>query len=135
MSKKLLGFLLVVVVLGVLALCTTVAIGFFSAYGKRSVPRKVLLEADFEQSIEEYVPETSIPQALGEAPTTTRDVIDALDRAAKDDRVAGLVARIGEAPMGLAQVQDIRDAVIRFRKSGKPTFAWSETFGEFGVGN
>lgn len=135
MSRRLVGFLAVIVVLGVLALCTTLAIGFFGSYGKGSVPSKVLLEADLEQSIEEYVPSSSITRAFGTPAMTTRDVVDALDRAAKDDRVAGLVARVGAVPMGLAQIQEIRDAVARFRKSGKPAVAWSETFGEFGAGN
>ena len=135
MSKKLVGFLAIIVVLGVLALCTTLAIGFFGSYGRGSVPSKILLEADFEQSIEEYVPNTSVTRAFGTPPPTTRDIVDALDRGAKDDRVVGLVARIGAAPMGLAQIQEFRDAVLRFRKSGKPTVAWAETFGEFGTGN
>ena len=37
--------------------------------------------------------------------------------------------------MGFAQVQEIRDAVTAFRKSGKPTVIFTETFGEFARGN
>ena len=37
--------------------------------------------------------------------------------------------------MGLAHIQEIRDAVTRFQASGKPAFAYAETFGEFGPGN
>jgi protease-4 len=135
MSKKLVVLLVIVATLGVLALCTSVAIGFFGAPGKRMLPSKILLEADFERSFEEYAPDEPFSRALrGEVPTT-RDVVDALDRAAKDDRVQGIVARVGAAPMGLAQLQEFRDAVIRFRESGKPAVAWAETFGEFGAGN
>ena len=103
MSRKLVGFLAVIVVLGVLALCTTLAIGFFGSYGKGAVPSKVLLEADLEQSLEEYVPSTSLSRAFGTPPPTTRDVVEALDRAAKDDRVVGLVARVGAAPLFLTR--------------------------------
>ena len=81
------------------------------------------------------MPDQPITKAFGGEEPTTRDVIDALDRAAKDDRVSGLVARVGAAPMGLAQIQEIRDALRRFRASGKPAIAWAETFGEFGAGN
>ena len=49
--------------------------------------------------------------------------------------MAGLVARIGEAPLGFADIQEIRDAVLAFRKAGKPAVAWGETFGEFAPGN
>src|SRR5205807_10418739 len=37
--------------------------------------------------------------------------------------------------MGMAQTQEIRDAVVRFRSHKKFAVAYSETFGEFGPGN
>jgi len=135
MNKKLVGFLAIIAALGFLGLCAVVAMSFFGSYGKGSVPRKIVLEADFEQSLEEYVADEPIAKAFGAEQPTTRDIVDALDRAAKDDRVFGLVARVGAAPMGLAQIQEIRDAIGRFRAAGKPAVAWSETFGEFGTGN
>ncbi len=135
MNKRLLAFLAILGALGFLALCAVVAISFFGAYPKGSLPSKILVEADLEKSIEEYMPDQPITKAFGGDEPTTRDIVDALDRAAGDDRVSGFVARLGAVPMGLAQIQEIRDAVSRFRKSGKPAFAWAETFGEFGAGN
>jgi len=135
MNKRLLAFLAILGALGFLALCAVVALSFFGAFPKGSLPSKVLLEADFERPIEEYMPDQPITRAFGGDEPTTRDVIDALDRAASDDRVAGLVARLGAVPMGMAQIQEIRDAVVRFRAAGKPAVAWGETFGEFGAGN
>ena len=66
---------------------------------------------------------------------TLRDVVDAIDRGAGDDRVVGMIAKIGAAPMGMAQTQEIRDAVQRFRAHKKFAVAYAETFGEFGPGN
>jgi hypothetical protein len=66
---------------------------------------------------------------------TLRDVVDAIDRGASDDRVVGMIAKIGAAPMGMAQTQEIRDAVQRFRAHKKFAVAYAETFGEFGPGN
>ena len=103
--------------------------------GESSVPAKTILEADFEQGIAELAPEDPVGSLIhGKAPVMV-DVVQGLDRAATDDRVKGLVARIGTAPMGLARVQELRDAVLAFRQSGKPAIAWAETFGEFGPGN
>jgi len=51
-----------------------------------------------------------------------------------DDRVAAFVARIGAGGMGLAQAQELRDAVLAFRGKGKRAVAWAETFGESGPG-
>jgi len=45
------------------------------------------------------------------------------------------VARVGQAPVKLAQVQEVRDAIMAFRAAGKPAIAYAETFGEAGPGN
>jgi protease-4 len=135
MNKRLLAFLAILGALGFLALCAFIALSVLGGYPKGSLSSKILLEADFERSIEEYMPDQPITKAFGGEEPTTRDVVDALDRAARDERVTGLVARVGAASVGLAQIQEIRDAVLRFRAAGKPAVAWAETFGEFGVGN
>jgi len=135
MNKRLLAFLAILGALGFLAICAAIAMSFFGAYPSGSLPSKVLLEADFERPIEEYMSDQPITKAFGGEEPTTRDVIDSLDRAAGDARVVGLVARLGAVPMGMAQIQEIRDAITRFRASGKPAVAWAETFGEFGPGN
>src|SRR6266566_2994662 len=67
-------------------------------------------------------------------PTIT-DVLAALKTARADDRVKALVVKVGGKPIGLGVVQELRQAVKRFRDAGKPTWAWAETFGEFSAGN
>ena len=68
------------------------------------------------------------------APTLT-DVVMALDQAARDARVAGLLARLdGEGP-GLAQRRSCAPRVARFRAQGKFAYAHADSFGEFGPGN
>lgn len=103
--------------------------------GPADVPERTVLELDLERGYIENVPRDFTSQKLhGDGPTVL-DVVSALERAADDDRVVGLVAKVGNHGMGLARVQEIRDAVKRFRESGKPAVAWAETFGEVGPGN
>ncbi|MGH9531085.1 MAG: hypothetical protein ACRD2Q_01750, partial [Terriglobales bacterium] len=45
---------------------------------------------------------------------SVRDIVEALDRGANDERVAGLVAHLGAAPQGMAQIQEILDYIARF---------------------
>jgi len=118
--------------LGVI-ICVVVAVVALSSRG--TVPRKTILEVDFEQAYDEYVPDEPLTAILSSKKPTVIEVVEALERAAGDDRVAGLVAKVGSARMGLGRLQELRDAVIAFRKSGKPAVAWSETFGEFSAGN
>ena len=102
---------------------------------RKTVPRKTLLVADFERDYVEYLPEDRLGRmVMGRTPHIL-DVVAALAKASEDDRVTLLVAKVGASRMKLAKIQEIRDAVIRFRERGKKAIAHAETFGEFGPGN
>ena len=127
--------LAVIVALMILAGITLLGLTVISAMGQKGVPSKVLLEVNFEQGLLEYQPSDPFSAFLNEEIPTLRGTVEALDRAADDKRVVGVIARVGAAPIGLAQAQELRDAIVRFRQSGKPAVAFSETFGEVGPGN
>lgn len=61
--------------------------------------------------------------------TTLQDAVIALRRAANDDRVKAVTATVSGQSLGIAQVQEIRDAVADFRASGKPALLYSDTLG------
>ena len=102
---------------------------------QESLPERIVLEIDFEREFAEYVPDDPLASILMEQTASARDIVDALQQAATDERVLALVARAGTPRMGLAEIQEVRDAVLAFRESGKPAIAYAETFGEFGPGN
>ena len=67
--------------------------------------------------------------------STITDLLAGLRAARTDDRVKALIVKLGGRPIGLGVVQELRQAVLRFREAGKPAWAWAETFGEFSAGN
>ncbi len=94
-----------------------------------------LLELDLTRGLVEAPPSTPL-QALRERGTPSlRSVIDALRRAADDERVGGLVAHVGGAELTFAQAGELRSAVAAFRASGRTAVCWTESFGEWGPGN
>src|SRR6202051_994438 len=132
MSKLIVRFLAILGALGLITM-VIVLVAVIGAKGKR--PQKATLEANFEQTFLEDAPDTPTARLMLTEKQTLRDVVDAIDRGASDDRVVGMIAKIGAAPMGMAQTQEIRDAVQRFRAHKKFAVAYAETFGEFGPGN
>ena len=70
---------------------------------------------------------------FGNRPTVA-DVVLGLHRAAKDPNIKALVAYMPDTKLGLAQIQEIREAVKAFRNAGKKTFFYAPTFGELGGG-
>lgn len=132
MSKAIVRFL---AILGALFLIGLVIVTVTVIGKKGRVPSKTILEANFDQTLLEDKPATPTAELMLNDKQTLRDVVDAMDRGAADDRVLGFVAKIGAAPMGMAQTQELRDAVLRFRAHKKFAVAYAETFGEFGPGN
>lgn len=131
-GKGLLVVVLVIVVLGAVLVGAGVLV---AGMGKPSVPKRAILEADLERGLPETAPDDPFAALGGGRPMTLRDVVDALEKAGDDPHVVGFVARLGAAPLGVAEIQEIRDAVAAFRAKGKFTTAWAETFGEFAPGN
>lgn len=128
-------FLAIIGGIAIIVVLAVVAIFLTTWLGADKVPSKVILETDFEQSFTEYIPNDPVANMFFQKYILVRDVIESLEKAAGDDRVTALVAHIGVGEMGFAMCQEIREAVLNFRKSGKKAIAYSETFGEFGPGN
>lgn len=95
----------------------------------------LLLELDLSRGLLEAQPASPLEALRSFQRPTMRDVVQALERAAGDDRVLGLVAHLGPWQPDLAQSHELRTAVAELRGSGKRTVAWTESFGELGPGN
>ncbi|MBA3741816.1 S49 family peptidase, partial [Sporichthya sp.] len=94
----------------------------------------LLLELDLNVALVDPPPQAPLAKVMGRGQPALRDVLGGLHRAAKDPRVAGLIVRTGGVQQPLAYAQELRDALLEFGSSGRPTVAWAETFGEFGRG-
>lgn len=76
----------------------------------------------------------SLTSALRSRRLGLEDAIAALARAETDPQVKGLMLDVGRASPGLAEAQELRQAVARFRATGKPVVAFADGFGEGGLG-
>ena len=78
------------------------------------------------------IPEAPPPSLGGffeTRPPSIRGLVEAVDRAAHDPRVKGLLLRVGSVDAGWARVQELRDALDRFKRTGKPSWAHLESPG------
>lgn len=134
MRRLLVGFFAVVGFLTVLLF----AGGLLALSGlRRSVtplPGNIILTADLTRELPEGSTEDPLRRLFFGATPTLRDTLDAIETASNDVRVKVLLARVGEDELGLAKVQEIRDALAGFRAKGKLALAFADSFGELGPG-
>ncbi|HEX4141907.1 MAG TPA: signal peptide peptidase SppA [Pirellulales bacterium] len=72
---------------------------------------------------EDYAEGTAPAGLFGELKPHLRDVIERLDKAAKDDKVSGVVLRIRSPELGLGKVDELRGVIGRLRTAGKKVYA------------
>ncbi len=95
-------------------------------------PASMILSLDLDAGYTEGQPPPSFSSLGVGRGTSLQDAVIALRRARDDDRVEGIVATISGQGLGLAQIQEIRDALASFRESGKPALVYSDSIGEAG---
>ncbi|HEV3138900.1 MAG TPA: signal peptide peptidase SppA [Vicinamibacterales bacterium] len=96
-----------------------------------AVPSSATLVLRVGGSLAELAPADVVGYLRGSRAPTVRGIVDNLRKAKTDTRIRGVLLKPTgfESPFW-AKVQEIRDAVIDFKKSGKPIFAYLEYGGD-----
>lgn len=98
------------------------------------LPDKMVLYLEFADGFPEKPSGSTFAESLGLEPPTVHDLVNAIDMAAKDERVKGIMARMDGGSFATTQTGEVRDAIKRFRDTGKFTRIYSASFGEAGGG-
>ncbi len=96
-----------------------------------SLQDSTVLRIRLEGAVPEYVRATGFEEFFGGAPVTVRQHVFNLEKAAADRRVKGVLLELGSLEgTGWAKVEELRDALLEFRKSGKFVVVFSEYMSE-----
>jgi protease-4 len=127
------GVAFVLTLIGLAILASIAGIFLMSAVVSRgpAVPRSATLVLRPGGQIQEMVPNDVVGQVLGREVATVRGFVESLQKAKRDPRITSVLL----APSTLelpywAKVQEMRDAVLDFRTSGKTVVAFLEYGGD-----
>jgi protease-4 len=87
------------------------------------------LMLDVGSDIQETEPSGVLGQFL-EPPPTVRSVVDALRKAAVDSRVTSVIIRPTDTAALWGKVQEVRQAIVDFKRSKKPIVAYLQSAGD-----
>lgn len=125
---------LTVVLILILLAMTVSAAGLLllgAAFGGSAAPPVVPADAALYLKVRAPFDEVAGLDLFGEfsdaVPTTLRSVVDEIHRAKTDSRVRTLVVEPSVAGALWAQIQEVRDAIVDFRSSGKHVTAYLES--------
>lgn len=123
------GLVLFLVVLPVFLITLLVA----GASKSTPTATNTVLELDLREGLTDQPPSNPFAAFGGSGLSVVR-VVDVLAQAEKDRHVKGLLVRLPEAGMSPAAADELRQAIRRFRASGKPVVAHSQGFMPVGAG-
>ena len=119
----------VLLILSVVAVATALGSDSMVKVNKDSV-----LRIELNTQLKDYAPIEIDPfsQILGLPPRSLgiNEVLAAIERAKTDDRIKGISIEGAAMSGGISQLCAIRAAILDFKSSGKPVFAYADTYGQ-----
>ena len=111
-------------------------VGGMSSSSTPSIPKEGVLDLNMSEiSIVEQATETAMPAfslsgvSMDVTPVGLRDAVKAIQAAAVDPGVHYILLRPDGASAGMADLEELRSALVAFRSSGKPVVAFIESPG------
>ncbi len=120
------------IVIIILVVFFVVLVAVASKPGHLRLPSRGVLVIDLMGQIEEQRAPDIFSAFNGNSVPVLHDYVDAIDAAANDSRITGLVVRIAPLETGWGKLEEIRSHLLRFRKSGKTSICY---LGYDGIGN
>lgn len=120
------GLWLVLILIGVAVLTSAAGLAFVYMFvgGPPPIPSNATLVLRVSADLPEHQP-SGLPPFWREEPTLS-GLIGALRRAKNDERIKGVVVSPGGAAPLWGKTQELRDALLDFRRGGKPLIAHLE---------
>lgn len=99
------------------------------------VPSSAVMALNFspaitEQSVEDPFSVLNPFSSETSKSTGILEFIQTIDRAASDSRIKFIYMNVNQINAGISHIEEIREALIRFRESGKPVIAYADNYSQ-----
>jgi len=126
----------ILMILGMLTLLSMVCITGFSLYShySKQIQSHSALKLDFRQGLLHKPHHESVFDFIQPSPITLEECVNGIYRAKDDPNIETIILRLDLVTLSLHDVEEIRDALKAFQKTGKTVYGFADSFGEFSNG-
>jgi protease IV len=137
MLASMTGYLLLWIVMGLIFFSIIASIASFAKKTVVVLDDKSVLTLKLDQPI----PDRTSDNPFGDfdfASMTSKkaqgldNLLKVIKRAATDDKIKGIFLDVSDIPSGIATIEEIRNALLEFKKSGKFIYSYSEDYSQRG---
>ncbi len=132
MFASMLGTFLLIVLVTILSIGIIAAIVATASSEETVISKNTLLHLKLNKEIADRSSKTKFVMGYAgpEKNTGLNDMLDNLKKAKTDESIAGIYLDLSEIPAGISTLDEIRDALIDFKTSGKFIWAYSEVYSQ-----
>ncbi|MHC1775769.1 MAG: signal peptide peptidase SppA [Lentimicrobium sp.] len=135
MLASMAGFILTGIIFFFIAMAIIASVISFASKEEVTIKEKTVLHLKFDEAVPERSPAGPITfsQSSFFSSTTTPGLLETMDlikQAAEDKNISGILLDLSDIPSGMATLEEIRNALLDFKKSGKFIFAYGETYSQ-----
>ncbi len=128
-----LGFFLTFLIVSFLLLGLIASISSFAEKEVTTVKENSLLHLTFNKPIYDRTPNNPFEnfdfQKMESSNTAgLNDILDNLKKAATDNNIKGIYLDLSQIPAGISTIEEIRNAMLKFKKSGKFIISYAEYY-------
>lgn len=127
MFASMLGTFLIIVILLFMLIGFVIVIISLSSTEEVNIPKNTILQISLDQPIFDRTPKIPFFMEVGKK-IGLYDILKNIKKAKSDNNIKGIYLDISYIPTGLAMIDEIRNALLDFKSSGKPVISYSEYY-------
>lgn len=129
------GFILSMIILSLFAIAFIASMISLSGKEKVSIKPNSVLQLTFDEAIPERSPAGPVKFSESSLFVSTKtpgilETMDLIRQAGEDENISGILLDLSVGPSGIATLEEIRNALIEFKKSGKFIIAYGENYSQ-----
>jgi len=134
MFASMLGFFLACAVVSIIFIGIIASALSFAKKQVVTVPEKTILQLTLDQPINDRASDNPLTY-IGldknfSKPMGLTEILESLRKAKSDDKISGIYLDLDEVPASIATIEEIRNSLLDFKKSGKFIISYSEGYSQ-----